>query len=104
EEPSLDTENPVIRGRSIYGGNCASCHGTPGGQQPTEYPSLANVDQRLSQAQIIETIESGQGLMPSFPQLSGEEKEAVVAYLSDVDADGSISAAEEASEDGSIPA
>ncbi|SHE48364.1 quinoprotein glucose dehydrogenase [Fodinibius roseus] len=95
EEPSMDTENPIIRGRSIYRVNCSTCHGTPGGQQPTEFPSMTNVDERLSESDIIEIIETGQGFMPSFPQLSEKQKEAIVAYLSDVDEDGSISVPEE---------
>ncbi|WP_372636341.1 PQQ-binding-like beta-propeller repeat protein [Fodinibius sp.] len=98
EVPSMDTDNPVIRGRNIYRVNCATCHGTPGGQQPTEYPSMTNVDERLSESEIIQTIERGQGFMPSFPQLTEEEKESIVAYLSDVDADGSISVPEEVSD------
>lgn len=96
EIPHSDSENPVINGRNSYRINCATCHGTPGGQEPTEYPSMTGVDERLTDDEIIQTIEEGQGFMPSFPQLGDEEKEAIVAYLSDVDADGNISSLEEA--------
>lgn len=90
EVPSMDEGNPVVMGRNIYRTNCASCHSTPGKQAPTEYPSLASVDERISETEIIRIIGTGQGIMPSFPQFSQEEKKAIAAYLSNVTEDGSI--------------
>lgn len=90
EVPAVDETNPVAVGERLYQTNCASCHRMPGGEEPTEYPALDNVHERLSSDEIIQTIESGRGIMPSFPQLSEEEKEAIVTYLSNVEADGSV--------------
>lgn len=98
EVPSVDNENPITIGQNIYRANCASCHGTPGDQEPTEYPSLTKVDERLSKKQIIRTIESGQGIMPSFPQLTQEDKKAIVAYLSNLGEDSATPLSEKHSE------
>lgn len=54
----------------------------PGGPEPTQFPSMVDVQERLSRSQIIDIMETGQGgKMPSFPYLSDEEKEAIIDYL-----------------------
>lgn len=69
-------------GEETYATHCAACHGADrkGGPQQA-YPSLLEVHQRLSQAQVREIIQHGSGFMPSFQQLSTAEVDALVAFL-----------------------
>jgi quinoprotein glucose dehydrogenase len=69
-------------GKIIYQLNCAVCHGDNRQEQPTStYPSLENLNKRLTQYEIINLINNGKGLMPSFRYLDTLKKEALVAYL-----------------------
>lgn len=99
EVPSTDSENILVRGQNIYRINCASCHSTPGGPVPTEFPSLARVDERYSKPQIMEIMVNGRGFMPAFSHLSEEDKESVIEYLYNVDEEGTIDQSEDQIED-----
>ena len=92
--PVVDPENVAVRGETLYMANCTSCHSSPGGRQPTQFPSLEAAKERFTEAQILEVLESGQGAMPPFPHLSEDEMEAIVAYLFNVDADGNLDVAD----------
>jgi len=96
--PAVDPEDVAARGQSIYLSNCASCHGTPGGRQPTQFPSLEDAESRFTESQIMEVLETGQGAMPPFPHLSEDEKEAIIAYLFNVDEEGNLNDASGESE------
>lgn len=93
--PSVNESNPVVKGEALFQSNCAACHGTPGGQKPSQFPSLVDVEERLSSSNIIEIIEEGQGIMPSFPHLTGDDKKAIVEYLFNVDEEGNIEVPDE---------
>lgn len=90
EVAEVDRENAALWGQNIYQTNCASCHGLPGSDGPSQFPSLDEADQRFSESQILEIIRSGRGIMPPFPQLSEEEKNAIVEYLFNVNSDGTL--------------
>lgn len=77
------TPADTITGEDIYRLNCAGCHGINKIGQTNMYPSLINVKEKLTKEQIFKQIENGKGLMPAFAHLSLNEKEALVAYLSD---------------------
>lgn len=76
-------------GKKIYKANCAICHGQElqgdvKGVFPHTtgtYPSLKNIDKKLSQEETIKIIEKGKGFMPSFNQFSNEKKNALLAFL-----------------------
>ncbi len=67
-------------GRDLYGALCSWCH-----FQGSGTPSLRTLKDRtdFSQANVIETMNTGRGQMPSFATLSDVEKQAVVSYLWD---------------------
>jgi quinoprotein glucose dehydrogenase len=96
--PAVDPEDIAARGQSVYLANCASCHSTPGGRQPTQFPSLEQAEERFNGSDIMEILDTGQGDMPPFPFLSEEEKESIIAYLFDVDEEGNITPGEETHE------
>src|SRR5690606_25893215 len=45
------------------------------------YPSLAGVETRYTEASFIEFIDAGRGMMPAFRHLEAEEKTAIATYV-----------------------
>ena len=76
-------------GEKVYKANCAICHGQElqGDIEGTfphttgTYPSLKNLDKRLSRKETIVVIEKGKGFMPSFNQFSYKTKNALLSFL-----------------------
>jgi len=78
----------AAQGEAIYNANCASCHGNPGKNNalkslnpiPPDLSSTAS--QSLTDGELIYILNNGAGLMPSFKNSLGEEKEwMVISYL-----------------------
>jgi quinoprotein glucose dehydrogenase len=67
-------------GVAVFESMCASCHGNDmrGGDRA---PSLIDVGSHLSTKQLHELLERGRSFMPSFANLPGDEKRAVIGYL-----------------------
>lgn len=71
-------------GARLYAANCSACHGAERqGDHLQIYPSLVNVKDRMSQMDMYGIISNGKGIMPAFAQLSHEERQALVRFLSD---------------------
>ena len=76
-------------GEKVYKANCAICHGQElqgdsKGKFPHNtgtYPSLINLDKKLSKNETIKIIEKGKGFMPSFNQFSKKKKNALLSFL-----------------------
>jgi quinoprotein glucose dehydrogenase len=68
-------------GESIYQNQCAMCHRADRAGSPPDFPSLVDIDKRLSDQQIEDTIHQGRGRMPSFNNLSDQQLTAVLQYL-----------------------
>ena len=67
--------------RNIYLNQCGICHGeNQAGAAPT-IPSLVGVGDRLTTAQIADTIKNGKGRMPGFPHLTADQMFALTGYL-----------------------
>ena len=67
--------------RGLYLAQCAVCHGEQLKGSPPEMPSLIDVGQKLKPAEIAATIKSGRGRMQGFPNLSNDQVNAIVTYL-----------------------
>jgi quinoprotein glucose dehydrogenase len=67
-------------GHSVYEDHCMTCHGADR-KGSGDYPSLRTIGTKYSDKQILGIIDHGRGMMPSFKQLPGKDKEAVVAFL-----------------------
>lgn len=76
-------ENKVTTasGRSVYQSQCSICHRDDMAGSPPIYPSLKEVGRRLSVSAIAGVIRKGRGRMPAFPNVSGEELQALIDYL-----------------------
>lgn len=69
------------QGASIYQANCAACHGPERTGSPPDIPSLVGVGSRMFDYELGMTIMRGKGRMPGFPQLSGDDRNALIPYL-----------------------
>ncbi len=69
-------------GEALYQNHCAACHGATRAGSPPEFPSLVDIDKRMSDAQIAKQVEAGGGRMPGFAsQLSQSDVAALIGYL-----------------------
>jgi quinoprotein glucose dehydrogenase len=67
--------------KAVYLSQCAICHGEKLQGSPPAFPSLVNVGGRFSPGQIAATIRNGKGRMPGFPNLSADQLEGLVDFL-----------------------
>jgi quinoprotein glucose dehydrogenase len=70
-------------GKSIYLRDCAACHGDTGQGSPPQFPSIAQIDQRMKAGEFADRVRKGGGRMPAFPHLQGEAIQAIRDYLGD---------------------
>lgn len=77
---SLNDDRAGI-GTLTYQNQCAVCHGDSRAGSPPAFPSLIDVEKRLTPEQISDKIHKGGGRMPSFPSISGETLDALIHYL-----------------------
>ncbi|MGI4757061.1 MAG: PQQ-binding-like beta-propeller repeat protein [Janthinobacterium lividum] len=68
-------------GATTYNNQCAACHGADRKGQPPAFPSLVDATQHLSEQQVADTIHNGRGRMPSFPNITGDNLQALLAYV-----------------------
>lgn len=76
------TENKVSGvGSSVYQSQCAVCHGGERKGSPPNFPSLVDIDKRLTDKAITEVIHNGRGRMPSFPNVTDDRLEALLNFV-----------------------
>ncbi|HEY2347878.1 MAG TPA: PQQ-binding-like beta-propeller repeat protein [Puia sp.] len=68
-------------GQGLYQMHCAGCHGPDKKGNGTEIPNLLGIGSRMKEAEINHVIQDGRRRMPSFSQLSKEERRAIIHYL-----------------------
>ena len=74
-------------GQAVYAANCQACHGADRAGQAS-VASLVGVSTRLSAAEIRTLVLEGKGQMPAFHNLSTEDVNNLVSFLSAADAAG----------------
>jgi quinoprotein glucose dehydrogenase len=80
-ELAENTGDP-LSGKGIYQSQCTICHRDDMKGSPPLFPSLVSVSDRLTQEQIRDRIRKGRGRMPGFPNLTADEVNALVSYVS----------------------
>lgn len=76
------TEGDVMAGgKALYDANCSACHQANGAGMPPTFPAFAGNDNLADLEHVLTTIQEGRGAMPAFPQLSHDDKSALVTYL-----------------------
>ncbi|WP_152656235.1 cytochrome c [Oceanobacillus sp. CFH 90083] len=69
-------------GEEVYQNNCVSCHGQD--LASGSAPDLTQIGSTYSQEEIADIIANGtDGGMPAFPQLQGEDLDALSEWLSE---------------------
>lgn len=72
-------------GQNVYVKNCAACHGANReGNTSGSYPSLVGLNKKYKQAEILQILNSGKGMMPAFKHIAAEEKNALVSFLLEI--------------------
>lgn len=71
----------VATAEQLYSNNCASCHG--GNLEGAMGPALDTIGATLSQDEIADIIENGQGQMPAQTQVSSAERDELASWLAD---------------------
>jgi quinoprotein glucose dehydrogenase len=73
-------------GKSVYAKNCTACHGeNREGNTGGNYPSLLNLKKKYKQEEVFNIINNGKGMMPAFKHISDGEKEALIAFLLEIE-------------------
>jgi len=70
-------------GKGIYQSQCTICHRDDMKGSPPLFPSLVGIRDRRTQEQIEDRIRKGGGRMPGFPNLSQDEVNALVKFVSE---------------------
>jgi len=82
KEVPLD-DAPGQSGEKIYTiNNCAMCHGA-NRAGTNVFPALLNLSARLTKGKADSVILQGKGQMPAFPNISGDDKKALLDFLFD---------------------
>lgn len=72
----------VSKGEAIYLAHCASCHKNDrSGHAASGYPALLGIEKKYPKATLLTLLTTGKGMMPGFPQLAADEKNAVADWL-----------------------
>ena len=80
-ELAENTGDP-LSGKGIYQSQCTICHRDDMKGSPPLFPSLIGVRDRLPQENIASIIRKGRGRMPGFPNLTSDEVNALVQFVS----------------------
>lgn len=80
-------ETVAEHGRAVYMNNCMACHGKTR-EGNGSYPTLQNINKKYTAAQISEIINNGRRMMPSFKQISDNDKKALLTFLLDLRKEG----------------
>jgi quinoprotein glucose dehydrogenase len=82
----LSTSKPhTTLGEKTYQNQCGVCHRPDRTGSPPEFPSLVDIETRLTPAQVQDRIRQGGGRMPAFNNLSEKQIGALLDYLKNGD-------------------
>lgn len=82
DQKSLDKEMASLsHGNALYIKNCAGCHGADRKGSGSTFPNLLGIADRRSFEQISTIIKTGSGRMPSFQNLTEEDRNIIAGFL-----------------------
>ncbi|MEQ1586168.1 MAG: PQQ-binding-like beta-propeller repeat protein [Cyclobacteriaceae bacterium] len=68
-------------GEAVYGKYCVACHGADRKGNGSSFPSVLNMKAKYNAQQLWSIIEKGKNMMPAFAQIKGTDKDALLAFL-----------------------
>ncbi len=103
EKPKPEALAKMTLGRQVYSTLCIGCHGEDRAGHPTSgIPSLVEVKARKSRDDILKLIDHGRGMMPSFPWLEAEKKQALIDYVRNEEKSDAAAALENPNKSGDL--
>ena len=74
--------NVSLTGQQLYTSNCSSCHGEDmQGSHDGSYPSLAGINKKYGENEVVQLLEKGRGMMPSFSHIPDEQRKAIISFV-----------------------
>jgi quinoprotein glucose dehydrogenase len=77
---ALSNISPYLAGKKIYMTYCASCH-KENRNGDAAYPSLVDVQKRMTATEVVNKIKNGSGKMPGFSTLLKGQEESIIAFF-----------------------
>ena len=78
----VDVTQASSAGEQLYLRNCAGCHGVDRkGAVAQVIPPLVDIQTRLKPEEIVDRIQNGKGVMPSFGFLSDKHRNQIIEYI-----------------------
>lgn len=68
-------------GNTLYITHCSACHGLDRNGDGLNFPSLVDIENRLSPSSLDDLLSTGRGRMPSFRHISGSNRSAIIRYV-----------------------
>ena len=72
---------PLSPGQAVYLQHCLVCHGPERKGYGIAFPSLEELHLKYKEPEVRAILENGRNMMPAFPQIPANEKEALLAFL-----------------------
>jgi len=85
--PPDKVETYAAAGERLFTKNCMSCHGQ-NREGSGNYPSLIGIEKKYSADQVMTLLETGRRMMPSFKDVSKQEREAIITFITNNKEDG----------------
>lgn len=80
--PALPKGNtPEARGAAVYANTCSLCHGINREGKLPVIPTLVDIDKRLTDEQIRQTVHYGKNQMPAFGSLPAADVDDLMKFL-----------------------
>jgi quinoprotein glucose dehydrogenase len=80
EVPKSETFNQA--GQRLFTNNCMGCHGQDR-KGTGNFPTLINISLKYKDQQISDLLQTGRRMMPSFKQLTAQERNAIITYITE---------------------
>jgi quinoprotein glucose dehydrogenase len=74
-------EEPALRGQYLYDVHCHTCHTVAAQENTMAVSSLEGVTNKLTDQQILNVIQQGQGPMPGFPSIPESDLKLLLEFL-----------------------
>ena len=82
DTPKASELSAFSPGEKVYQTYCVTCHGPQRkGNAKSGYPSLIDIQTRRDRPFVTQIVSSGKGMMPGFPILTADEKQALISFL-----------------------
>ena len=83
-EEVVEKSNGTSFGEQIYSNNCVICHKSDrSGMELSNFPSLIGIKASKTKEEVSLQITQGKGMMTGFPQITGNEMDALLNFLFD---------------------